>query len=168
MRYILRPFLPPALAHTYNISLRARSTKPLSMQFSLSLSLSKPTSSTKFPKCNVPYTTVTESSTVPTVSHSAHHSYRLVTEAILILPPGYLGQQSSEHGIDDRRNGVRCQTGADILLLVASRPTSFWEVLVWRTSYKVSATPRIPKPQQFQLGNTVLHPYTRRRDTVKY
>jgi hypothetical protein len=63
------------------------------------------------------YTTVTASNTLPAVSHSAHHTDCLVTEAILNLPPGYLGQQSRAHGIDDRRIGVRCQTGADISLL---------------------------------------------------
>ena len=65
----------------------------------------------------VTYTTVTASNTLPAVNHRAHHSDCLVTEVILNLPPGYLGQQSPAHGIDDRRIGVRCQTGADIFLL---------------------------------------------------
>ena len=54
-------------------------------------------------------TTVTEPNNLPAVSHSAHRSDCLATEAILNLTLGYLDQQSPAHGIDDRRIGVRCK-----------------------------------------------------------
>jgi len=82
-----------------------------------SLSVTRPPQQQTPNAIYVTYTTVTEPNTLPAVSHSAHHRDCLATEVILNLTPGYLDQQSPAHGIDDRRIGVRCQTGAYISLL---------------------------------------------------
>jgi len=83
------------------------------------LPLCNPTFSAINPKCNLCYLHSSYSIQHPAASKSLCTSQWLflVTEAILNPPPDYLGQQSTAHGIDDRRTGVRWQTGADISLL---------------------------------------------------
>jgi hypothetical protein len=125
---------------------------------------------TRLPQQNPPnaiyvtYTTVMESNTLPAARHCAHHSDCLVT--ILNLPPGYLSQHSPAHGIDDRRIGVRCQTEADISLLRSIQTDSNDTFLERCGTAESQQNLRIDYTQQFQIANTALQQYSRRRDLV--